>query len=43
MLFRVATAHEEGGERVYAVTTKEVLGDEDGRVAGAAAGRGAAR
>jgi glutamate synthase (NADPH/NADH) small chain len=32
MLYRVASAHEEGGERVYAVNTKEVLGDEDGRV-----------
>jgi glutamate synthase (NADPH/NADH) small chain len=33
MTFRVASAHEEGGERVYAVSTKEVLG-EDGRVSG---------
>jgi len=33
MLFRVAGAHEEGGERVYAVNTKEILGDELGRVA----------
>jgi glutamate synthase (NADPH) small chain len=32
MLFRVASAHEEGGERVYAVNTKEILGDEDGNV-----------
>ena len=32
MLFRVAAAHEEGGERVYAVNTKEILGDELGRV-----------
>jgi glutamate synthase (NADPH) small chain len=32
MLFRVAAAHEEGGERVYAVNTKEILGDENGRV-----------
>jgi glutamate synthase (NADPH/NADH) small chain len=32
MLFRIAAAHEEGGERVYAVNTKEVLGDEHGRV-----------
>ena len=31
-LFRVAGAHEEGGERVYAVNTKEILGDEQGRV-----------
>ena len=33
MLFRVASAHEEGGERVYAVSTKEILG-EDGKVCG---------
>jgi glutamate synthase (NADPH) small chain len=32
MIFRVAGAHEEGGERVYAVNTKEILGDESGRV-----------
>jgi len=32
MIFRVASAHEEGGERVYAVNTKEVLGDADGNV-----------
>jgi len=32
MTFRVAAAHEEGGERVYAVNTKEILGDELGRV-----------
>jgi glutamate synthase (NADPH) small chain len=31
-LFRVAGAHEEGGERVYAVSTKEILGDEHGKV-----------
>jgi len=31
-LFRVAAAHEEGGERVYAASTKEILGDEDGKV-----------
>jgi len=31
-LFRVAGAHEEGGERVYAVNTKEILGDELGSV-----------
>ncbi len=34
MLFRVASAHEEGGERVYAVSTLEFLGDEAGHVAG---------
>ncbi len=32
MLFRVASAHEEGGERVYSVNTQEILGDERGRV-----------
>ncbi len=32
MTFRVSSAHEEGGERVYAVSTQEFLGDEDGRV-----------
>ena len=32
MLFRVAGAHEEGGQRVYSVSTKKVLGDEHGRV-----------
>ena len=32
MTYRVASAHEEGGERVYAVSTKEFLGTEDGRV-----------
>ncbi len=32
MLFRVSSAHEEGGERVYAVSTKEFLGDESGSV-----------
>jgi glutamate synthase (NADPH/NADH) small chain len=31
-LFRVSSAHEEGGERVYAVNTLEFLGDESGRV-----------
>ena len=32
MIFRVSSAHEEGGERVYSVSTKEFLGDEDGNV-----------
>ncbi|WP_370619296.1 glutamate synthase subunit beta [Mumia sp. Pv 4-285] len=32
MLYRVASAHEEGGDRVYAVSTQEFLGDEDGNV-----------
>src|SRR5919112_651755 len=32
MIYRVASAHEEGGERVYAVNTQEFLGDEEGRV-----------
>ncbi len=32
MIYRVASAHEEGGERVYAVQTQKFLGDDDGRV-----------
>ncbi len=32
MIYRVASAHEEGGERVYAVSTTEALGDELGNV-----------
>jgi glutamate synthase (NADPH/NADH) small chain len=32
MVFRVSSAHEEGGERVYAVSTQEFLGDENGNV-----------
>jgi len=32
MTYRVSSAHEEGGERVYAVSTQEFLGDDDGRV-----------
>jgi glutamate synthase (NADPH/NADH) small chain len=34
MIFRVASAHEEGGERLYAVSTSEILGDSEGRVRG---------
>jgi glutamate synthase (NADPH) small chain len=33
MVYRVASAHEEGGERVYSVSTKEFVGD-DGSVSG---------
>ncbi|WP_122817260.1 glutamate synthase subunit beta [Nocardioides pantholopis] len=33
MVFRVSSAHEEGGERVYAASTQEFLGDDDGNVA----------
>ena len=40
MIYRVSSAHEEGGERVYAVSTQEFLGDDAGAGAGAAAGRG---
>ena len=32
MTYRVSSAHEEGGERVYSVSTKEFLGDEEGNV-----------
>jgi len=34
MIFRVSSAHEEGGDRVYAVSTTEFLGDDDGNVRG---------
>ena len=33
MLYRIASAHEEGGDRVYSVSTKEFVG-EDGAVSG---------
>jgi glutamate synthase (NADPH) small chain len=32
MILRVSAAHEEGGERVYSVSTQEFLGDDDGNV-----------
>ncbi len=32
MIYRTSSAHEEGGERVYAVSTLEFLGDAGGRV-----------
>ncbi|HEU4568793.1 MAG TPA: glutamate synthase subunit beta [Marmoricola sp.] len=32
MVFRVSSAHEEGGERVYAVSTQEFLADDAGHV-----------
>jgi glutamate synthase (NADPH/NADH) small chain len=32
MTFRVSSAHEEAGDRVYAVSTKVFLGDDDGNV-----------
>jgi len=32
MIYRVSSAHEEGGERVYAVSTKEFVAGPDGRV-----------
>jgi glutamate synthase (NADPH/NADH) small chain len=32
MIYRVSSAHEEGGERVYAVSTQEFLGDDHGQV-----------
>ena len=34
MIYRVSSAHEEGGERVYAVTTEEFLKDGDGNLRG---------
>ena len=33
MIYRVSSAHEEGGERLYAVSTKEFIGDADGNLA----------
>jgi glutamate synthase (NADPH/NADH) small chain len=33
MVYRVASAHEEGGDRLYAVSTTEFVGDDDGNVA----------
>ena len=33
-VYRVSSAHEEGGERVYAVSTKRFVGDARGRVKG---------
>ncbi len=32
MIFRVSSAHEEGGDRKYAVSTQEFVGDEQGHV-----------
>ncbi|PWJ25304.1 glutamate synthase (NADH) small subunit [Branchiibius hedensis] len=32
MIYRVASAHEEGGERTYAVNTTELVGDDQGNV-----------
>jgi glutamate synthase (NADPH/NADH) small chain len=32
MIFRVSSAHEEAGDRVYGVSTQEFLADEDGNV-----------
>jgi len=32
MLFRVSSAHEEGGDRVYSVSTQQFLGDDEGNV-----------
>ena len=34
MVFRVSSAHEEGGERLYSVSTQRFLGDEAGNVSG---------
>jgi glutamate synthase (NADPH/NADH) small chain len=32
MIYRVSSAHEEAGERLYSMSTKEFVGDEDGNV-----------
>jgi glutamate synthase (NADPH/NADH) small chain len=34
MIYRVSSAHEEGGERVYAVNTERFVADDEGRLAG---------
>ena len=34
MVYKVTSAHEEGGERVYSVNTEEFIGDDSGTVAG---------
>ena len=34
MIYRISSAHEEGGERVYAVSTEEFTGGPDGQVRG---------
>jgi glutamate synthase (NADPH/NADH) small chain len=31
-MFRTASAHEEGGERIFSVNTERIVGDDDGRV-----------
>ncbi len=41
MVYRISSAHEEGGERLFSVSTQAFLGDDEGRVQGAAARRGA--
>ena len=42
LIYRTASAHEEGGDRVFAVNTECFLGDDDGQRAGAAGPRGRA-
>ena len=32
MVYRVSSAHEEGGERIYSIATQEFLGDDQGRL-----------
>ena len=34
MLFKVTSAHEEGGDRLYSVSTNHFVGDDEGRVTG---------
>src|SRR5918997_1653077 len=34
MVYRVSTAHEEGGERLFSVSTQQFLGDADGQLCG---------
>jgi glutamate synthase (NADPH/NADH) small chain len=39
LIFRTASSHEEGGERLYAVQTRRLIGDERGRVVAIEASR----
>ncbi|MDN5930081.1 MAG: glutamate synthase subunit beta [Pseudonocardia sp.] len=34
MIYRVSSAHEEGGDRLFSVNTTEFVGDDDGKLAG---------
>ena len=40
MIYRISSAHEEGGDRVFAVSTQRFTGDADGKVSGLVHRRG---